>query len=93
MFRPTQDYVLVKPLDRIASTLIAVILDERPNLVEIVAIGPGKIDKKGRLHPLDVKVGQTVRIGEFMFPEIYFHGNNQKYLVIQEADIAGVVDE
>lgn len=92
MFRPSADRILVKPIERVASDIILTVLDELPNLGEVVAVGPGKRDKKGNLKPLDVKVGDTVRFGEFrdMFPTYY--DGLQKYLIMQEADVAGVVE-
>jgi chaperonin GroES len=93
MFKPRQDYILVKPLERKASNIIHAVLHELPNLGVVVAVGPGKLNKKGKLQPLDVQVGDTIRFGEFknMFPE-YFE-NNERFLIIQEADIAGIVDD
>ena len=92
MFKPKHDYLLVKPLERTASKVIAVVLHEQPNLGVVVAVGPGKRDKKGNIKPLDVKPGDTVRFGEFknMFPEYYI--GLEKHLIIQEADVAGVVE-
>ncbi|MDE3023070.1 MAG: co-chaperone GroES [Pseudomonadota bacterium] len=91
MIRPLRDRVIVKPISRIASEIIEVILNEKPNVGEVMAVGPGKVDGKGRIRPLDLKVGQKVRFGEFVFPE--YHEAGQKYLVLQEADIAGIVEE
>ncbi|MDE3022981.1 MAG: co-chaperone GroES [Pseudomonadota bacterium] len=91
MIRPLRDRVIVKPVPRIASEIIEVILNEKPNVGEVMAVGPGKVDGKGHIHPLDLKVGQKVRFGEFVFPE--YHEDGQKYLVLQEADIAGIVED
>lgn len=92
MFKPKHDFLLVKPLERKASSVIVTVLHELPNLGVVVAAGPGKRDKHGNLKPLDVKVGDTVRFGEFknMFPEYYV--GLEKHLIIQEADVAGVVE-
>ena len=93
MFKPREDFILVKPLERKASDVIITILHELPNLGTVVAVGPGKTNKRGQRQPLDVKVGDTVRFGEFknMFPEYYENG--VKHLIMQEADVAGVVEE
>lgn len=92
MFRPRADYILVKPLERVASSIIDVVLHELPNLGVVIAIGPGKIDKRGQRRRLDVKIGDTVRFGEFngMFPE--YIDNGVRHLIVQEADIAGVLE-
>lgn len=87
MFRPLQDYVLVKPLKRIQSTIIEVISNEFNNRGEVISVGPGKYSKKNVLIPLQVKPGEIVHFGEFknMFPEYYENG--EKYLIVQEADL------
>lgn len=93
MLKPTQDYILVKPIPRVLSDVIEVVSHEAFSLGKIIAVGPGKENKRGIRMPLDAKVGETVRFGEFknMFPEYYENG--EKYLLIQEADIAGIVDD
>lgn len=79
----------MKPLERSQSATLAIISNERPNLGIVLATGPGKLTKRG-IQPLDVKPGQTVRFGEFQFPE--FIVNGERVLMLQEADIAGVID-
>lgn len=90
-FKPRADYILVKPIERVASKIIVVVLDEKPNLGEVVAVGPGKRDKKDRLQSLDVRVGDTIRFGEFSFPIIML--NADKHFLLREADVAGVVED
>ena len=60
-----------------------------------MAIGPGKRDKKGRLHPLVAKLGQTVIFGDgnFDFYPIFRESpESEPFRIIQEADICGIVD-
>lgn len=92
MLRPTQDYIVVKPHKREQSSIIEVVSHEGFSLGTIIAVGPGKENKRGQIMPLDAKPGETIRFGEFknMFPE--YHENGEKYLILQEADIAGVVE-
>ena len=95
MLRPRADRLLIAPIERIASSTIAVVLREKFNTGMVIAAGEGKRDKKGRLQPLDVKVGDTVRYGGeeyFQFPEYFDEQTLTKYHVIQEADVCGVVE-
>lgn len=91
-FRPTQDYILVKPLEREHSTTIAVITHEKHCRGVILAVGPGKKDKKGRVKPLDAKVGDVIHFGDGTrtldqcYPKI--QDGNVTLRLIQEADIA-----
>ena len=94
MLKPTQDKVLVEPLPRKISETLEVILKEKANVGLVVAVGPGKRDKKDRLQPPDVKVGETVRYGGedyLSFPEYFDPETLKTYHIISEMDICGVV--
>lgn len=99
MLRPTQDYIVVKPLQRAQSRILEVVGHEKHCRGVVVAVGPGKRDKRGRLKPLDSEVGQTAIFGngEFDFyPKFLDHkpdGTTDEYRVIQEADICGVCED
>ena len=99
--RPLKDMVVVLPdeLQTLASDIIAVpqakydaITDSDRQLSHVgtvVAVGPGKETKRGIRVPLEVKPGDRVTWGEFIFP-CYQTDDGTKYYVIQEADITGV---
>lgn len=89
MLKMLRDRILVQPIVRQLSAVLVVKNTERTNLGTVVAVGPGK-EVKGRIHPLDVKVGDTVRYGEFTFP-VYREGG-VTYQILQEADVAAVVE-
>lgn len=90
-FRPSQDYILVEPLEREHSCALAVVTHERHARGRVVAVGPGKKDKKGRICRLDTRVGDIVHFGDggktldTMFPT--YIENNVLYRVIQEQDV------
>lgn len=92
MLRPLRDRIVVKPLERKRSDTLLVVDNENAQFGEVVAIGPGKRTKKGVIHSLDVKPGDLIRFGAdyLNFPVYWERG--EKYLVLQEADVAGVVD-
>ena len=94
MLRPLRDRIVVLPLERVRSEVIAVVQEEKPNLGRVVAVGPGRRDKRGRVVPLDVKPGDTVRFGTaegyLEFPA--FEEGGVTYRVLQEADCCFVVD-
>lgn len=90
-FTPLRDYILIKPSERCRSAILEVIDSELPTQGQVVAVGPGKRDKRGNLRPLDVKIGDQVRFGAgdyLKFPEI--RKGNEVYLVLQEADITWI---
>ena len=94
MLRPLFDYIVVKPLIRKQSDVIEVVSNEKHCRGEIVAVGPGKFNKKGQRIPLVSQAGQIVIFGngDFDFyPKVY--EGTQIFRLIQEADIAGVIEE
>jgi len=99
MLRPKQDYLLIKPLERVQSTVLAVVSHEKHCRGVVVACGPGKRDKRGNLKPLDAKPGDTVAFGDGNF-DFYpkWHdekpdGTSDVYRIIQEADIVFIEDK
>jgi chaperonin GroES len=63
MLRPLRDRIVVRPIERVKSEIIEVIMDELPNIGEVLAVGPGERDKKGRLIPNPIEIGQRIRFG------------------------------
>lgn len=94
-FRPTQDFILVRPLERkLTDSPIIAINWEKHCRGEIVAVGPGKRTKLGRLQPLDSKPGDIVAFGNGSFdfyPRVDLNG--ETFRLIQEADIVFVDNE
>lgn len=56
---------------------------------EVLAVGPGFHDKKGDFHGTSVKVGQVVAFGDWAGTEVEL--DNEKYLIIPEEQLLGVV--
>ena len=95
MLRPMHDRIVVEPLQRELSSTLAVICNEKANVGRVVAAGPGKRDKKNRLQPLDVHIGDTIRYGGedyLQFPEYFDPQTLKTYHILQEADVCGVID-
>jgi co-chaperonin GroES (HSP10) len=93
MIQMTEDYILVKPQERVKSAILEVIMSEPPNIGEIVAVGPGKYHKK-HFHRLDVRPGQKIRFGTdqgyLKYPEHTIDG--QRYLIMQEDDVCWIIE-
>ena len=67
---PLSDRVLLKPIDADKITASGIIIPdsankERPSLYEVIAIGPGKIDKEGNLQKIDLQKGDRVISGQY----------------------------
>ena len=81
MLKMLRDRILVLPIERKLSEIIEVRNTERFNVGTVIRVGP---------LATCVEQGQTIRYGEFAFPEYSEAG--QKYQIIQEADVAAVVE-
>lgn len=92
-YSPRQDYILVRPLARRQSCVLEVVSHEKFCRGEIVAVGPGKRDAKGRTWPLDSKVGDAIIFGDGrldIWPK--YEEDGVRYLILQEADIAAIIE-
>lgn len=90
-FRPREDRILIKPLERQDSQILHVVTSKRMYRGIVVATGPGRYVNRERTSafiPLTVKVGDIVSYGEtpVIFPE--YEEDDTKYLILQEADVA-----
>jgi chaperonin GroES len=94
-FRPLQDRVLVRRIEEEEKTKGGIIIPdtakEKPMEGEVLAAGPGTRDDDGKLHPLDVKIGDRVLFGKWSGTEIKIDGED--LVVMKESDIMGVVEK
>ncbi len=63
---------------------------EKPQEGEVLSIGPGARDEQGKLHPLDVAVGDRILFGKWSGTEVKLDGED--LLIMKESDILGVLD-
>lgn len=57
----------------------------------VVAVGRGHLDKKGKIHPLDVKKGDTIVFSQFSGSKIEYQG--ETVLFLREADVLGILNK
>jgi chaperonin GroES len=92
-FRPLHDRVVVKRIDAEAKTAGGIIIPdtakEKPQQGEVVAVGPGGRDEKGKLITIDVKAGDRVLFGKWSGTEVKLDG--EELLIMKESDIMGVL--
>ena len=92
--RPLHDNVLVKRTEEEETSSGGIILSgsakEKPSQGEVVAVGPGKLNKSGDSVPMNVSVGDIVIFGQYGGNEIKLNG--EEYLILSEGDIFGVVE-
>ena len=91
--KPLSDRVVVKAQDAEEKTASGIILpdtaQEKPQIGEIVAIGPGKVNDAGNLVKMTVKKGDKVLYGKYSGTEISHNGDD--LLIMRESDILAVL--
>ena len=63
---------------------------EKPLEGEVISVGPGKRREDGKIHPLDIKAGDTVLFAKYAGAEIKINGAD--FLMLREDDILGVYE-
>ncbi len=93
--RPLQDRVIVKRVEEEEKTKGGIIIPdtakEKPMEGKIIAAGKGKVLEDGKIHPLDVKVGDRVLFGKYSGTEVKIDG--EEHLIMREDDILGVIEK
>ena len=94
-FRPLHDRVLVRRVTAEEKTAGGIIIPdtakEKPQEGEVVSAGPGTLNDKGELRPLDVKAGDRILFGKWSGTEVRIDGTD--YLVMKDSDIMGIIEQ
>lgn len=61
---------------------------EKPQQGEVVAVGPGRMEKGERV-PMELKKGQTVLYGKYSGTEVTI--DDEELLIVKESDVLGIV--
>ena len=92
--RPLHDRVIVSRIEegeqKIGGIIIPDTAKEKPQQGRVIAVGKGKVEKDGKVTPLDVKEGDTVLFGKYSGQEIKLDG--EEYLIMREEEILGVLN-
>ena len=93
-FRPLHDRVLVRRIEAEEKSAGGIIIPdtakEKPMEGEVIAVGPGARSEDGKIHPLDVKVGDRILFGKWSGTEVKIDG--EELLIMKESDVMGVIE-
>ena len=93
--RPLHDRIIVQRIEedeqRVGGIIIPDTAKEKPQQGKVIAVGKGRIEKDGKVTPLDVKAGDTVLFGKYAGQEIKIEGG--EYLIIREEEVLGVIEK
>ena len=94
-FKPLGNRVLVRRLEEKEQKRGGIILPDtakkKPELTEVVAVGPGKKTQEGHLLPMPVKAGDIVLIDKYAGQEVTL--NDEEFVVIRSDDIVAIMEE
>ena len=93
-FRPLHDRVLVRRIEQQEKTAGGIIIPdtakEKPQQGKVIAVGKGRIEKDGKVTPLDVKAGDRILFGKWSGTEVRVDGED--LLIMKESDILGIIE-
>jgi chaperonin GroES len=93
--RPLHDRIIIERIDegeqKVGGIIIPDTAKEKPQQGKVIAVGKGRVEKDGKVTPLDVKAGDTILFGKYAGQEIKLDGN--EYLIIREEEVLGVIEK
>src|SRR5437899_9348386 len=91
--KPLADRVLVRRIEELekksGGILIPDTAKEKPQEGEVVAVGPGRINKDGKRIAMEVKKGDRILIGKYSGADVRI--DNTEYIILREEDVLGVL--
>jgi len=93
---PTNDRILLRPIDEGEQTYGSIVIPdmgkEKPEMGEVLAIGPGRLSEHNQLITVrSCKVGDVVLVPKIGTLRIDFEGD--EYYIAQDREILAVVKE
>lgn len=93
MIKPLNDRVLIKMVEAEETTKSGIILtssaQEKPQIAEVVEIGPGGKDENGIKVEMQVKKGDKVITSKYSGTEVKYEGTD--YIIVKQSDILAIV--
>ena len=94
MIKPLNDRVLIKMVEAEETTKSGIILtsgsQEKPQIAEVIEVGPGGIDENNRKIEMQVKKGDKVIISKYSGTEVKYEGT--EYIIVKQSDILATVE-
>lgn len=93
--KPTDDHIVVKADVQEEKTRSGIYIPstaskERPQMGEVVAVGPGKMTDDGKRLAMDVKVGDKILFSKYGPSEVKIEGKD--LLILNQGDVLAIVE-
>jgi chaperonin GroES len=93
--QPLEDKILVQANEAETTTASGIVIPdtakEKPQEGTVLAVGPGRIDDKGKRVPLDVAEGDVVIYSKYGGTEVKYGG--QEYLILSARDVLAKINK
>lgn len=94
MIKPLSDRILIKMVAAEETTKSGIILtaasQEKPQIAEVVEVGPGGVDSNGNKIEMQVKKGDKVITNKYSGTEVKYEG--EEYIIVKQADVLAIVE-
>jgi chaperonin GroES len=64
---------------------------KKQETAKVIAVGPGLVDKEGKLIPPPVQVGDTILMDKYSGQEVSLE--DQEYVIVRADDIIAIINE
>jgi chaperonin GroES len=92
---PMGDRIVILPIEEGEQTYGNIVVPdmgkEKPEIGEVLAVGPGRINTNGVLIPNTLEVGQTVMVPKFGAQVVEL--DREKYIMASENDVLGIIKQ
>ena len=91
---PCNDRIVIKPIDEGEQTYGSIVIPdmgkEKPEMGEVISIGPGRLSEYGKMIPIrSCKIGDVVLVPKIGTLRIDFEG--EEYYIAQDREVLAVV--
>jgi len=92
-FTPLHDRILVRRVEEAETSRGGIIIPDtakdKPQEGEVIAVGKGKVEKDGKVIPLELKEGDRILFGKYSGTEIKIDG--EELVIMREEEVLGVL--
>ena len=94
MIKPVADRILIKMKENEETTKSGIILaggsKEKPQIAEVLEVGPGITNIEGKKVTMFIKKGDKVIVNKYSGTEVKYEG--EEYLIIKQDDVLAIVE-
>lgn len=93
--KPLSDRIVVKAVEAEEKTAGGILLPdtarEKPQMGEVIAVGPGKQLDSGKVTPMDVSVGDRIYFARYGGTEVKLGA--EEFVILRQDDVLAVVEK